>query len=53
MSAGLTFNANSVVVKVNNTVVDSSNYTVRTDVSGYTFVIEFKNEYIVTLPKIQ
>ena len=51
MSAGLTFNANSVVVKVNNTVVDSSNYTVRTDVSGYTFVIEFKNEYIVTLPK--
>ena len=51
MSAGLTFNANSVVVKVNNAVVDSSNYTVRTDVSGYTFVIEFKNEYIVTLPK--
>lgn len=51
MSAGLTFDANSVVVKVNNTVVDSSNYTVRTDVSGYTFVIEFKNEYIVALPK--
>ena len=51
MSAGLTFNDNSVVVKVNNTAVDSSNYTVRTDVSGYTFVIEFKNEYIVTLPK--
>ena len=51
MSAGLTFNANSVVVKVNNAVVDSSNYTVRTDVSGYTFVIEFKNEYIVALPK--
>ena len=51
MSVGLTFNANSVVVKVNNTVVDSSNYTVRTDVSGYTFVIEFKNEYIVALPK--
>ena len=51
MSTGLTFNDNSVVVKVNNTVVDSSNYTVRTDVSGYTFVIEFKNEYIVALPK--
>lgn len=51
MSTGLTFNANSVVVKVNNTAVDSSNYTVRTDVSGYTFVIEFKNEYIVALPK--
>lgn len=51
MSTGLTFNDNSVVVKVNDTVVDSSNYTVRTDVSGYTFVIEFKNEYIVALPK--
>ena len=51
MSDGLTFNTNSVVVNVNNTVVDSSNYTVRTDVSGYTFVIEFKNEYIVALPK--
>lgn len=51
MSAGLTFNANSVVVKVDNKVVDSSNYTVRTDVTGYTFVIEFKNEYIVALPK--
>lgn len=51
MSAGLTFNTNSVVVKKGDTVVDSSNYTVRTDVSGYTFVIEFKNEYIVTLPK--
>ena len=51
MSAGLTFNTNSVVVKIGDTVVDSSNYTVRTDVSGYTFVIEFKNEYIVTLPK--
>lgn len=51
MSDGLTFNANSVVVKVNNTEVDSSNYTVKTDVTGYTFVVEFKNEYIVTLPK--
>lgn len=51
MSTGLTFNDNSVVVKVNNTAVDSSNYTVRTDISGYTFVIEFKNEYIVALPK--
>lgn len=51
MSDGLTFNANSVVVNVNNTIVDSSNYTVRTDVSDYTFVIEFKNEYIVALPK--
>lgn len=51
MSAGLTFNTNSVVVKIGDTVVNSSNYTVRTDVSGYTFVIEFKNEYIVTLPK--
>ena len=38
-------------IKIGDTVVNSSNYTVRTDVSGYTFVIEFKNEYIVTLPK--
>lgn len=51
MSEGLTFNANSVEVKVGNTVVDASNYTVRTDVTGYTFVIEFSNDYIAGLPK--
>ena len=51
MSAGLTFNANSVEVKVGNTTVDASNYTVTPGKDGYTFVVEFKDSYIVTLPK--
>lgn len=51
MSAGLTFNANSVVVKVGTTIVDTSNYTVTPNKDGYTFVVEFKDSYIVTLPK--
>lgn len=51
MSAGLTFNANSVVVKVGTTTVDASNYTVTPNKDGYTFVVEFKDSYIVTLPK--
>lgn len=51
MSAGLTFNANSVKVKVGNTTVDASNYTVTPNKDGYTFVVEFKDSYIVTLPK--
>ena len=51
MSAGLTFNANSVVVKVGTTTVDTSNYTVTSGKDGYTFVVEFKDSYIVTLPK--
>lgn len=51
MSAGLTFNANSVVVKVGTTTVDTSNYTVTPNKDGYTFVVEFKDSYIVTLPK--
>ena len=51
MSAGLTFNANSVVVKVGTTTVDASNYTVTSGKDGYTFVVEFKDSYIVTLPK--
>lgn len=51
MSAGLTFNANSVVVKVGTTTVDKSNYTVTPNKDGYTFVVEFKDSYIVTLPK--
>lgn len=48
MSAGLTFN-NNVVVTVNGETVEASNYTVKTDVTGYTFVVEFKNEYIEKL----
>ena len=51
MSAGLTFNANSVEVKVGDTTVDASNYTVTPNKDGYTFVVEFKDSYIVTLPK--
>lgn len=51
MSAGLTFNANSVVVKVGTTTVDTSNYTVTPNKDGYTFVVEFNDSYIVTLPK--
>ena len=51
MSTGLTFNANSVVVKVGTTTVDKSNYTVTPNKDGYTFVVEFKDSYIVTLPK--
>lgn len=51
MSTGLTFNANSVVVKVGTTTVDTSNYSVTPNKDGYTFVVEFKDSYIVTLPK--
>lgn len=51
MSTGLTFNTNSVVVKVGTTTVDKSNYTVTPNKDGYTFVVEFKDSYIVTLPK--
>ena len=51
MSAGLTFNANSVKVKVGDTTIDASNYTVTPNKDGYTFVVEFKDSYIVTLPK--
>ena len=51
MSAGLTFNANSVKVKAGDTTVDASNYTVTPNKDGYTFVVEFEDSYIVTLPK--
>lgn len=51
MSTGLTFNENSVVVKVGTTTVDTSNYSVTPNKDGYTFVVEFKDSYIVTLPK--
>ena len=51
MSAGLTFNADSVNVKVGDTTVNASNYTVTPNKDGYTFVVEFKDSYIVTLPK--
>lgn len=51
MSTGLTFNADSVNVKVGDTTVNASNYTVTPNKDGYTFVVEFKDSYIVTLPK--
>lgn len=52
MDKGLTFNANSVEVKIGAEVVDSrTNYTVKTDVTGYTFVIEFNDEFILKQPK--
>lgn len=51
MSDGLTFNANSVEVKVGETTVNASNYTVTPNKDGYTFVVEFEDSYIVTLPK--
>lgn len=51
MDTGLTFNSNSVIVKIGDGVVDANNYTVKIDVTGYTFVIEFKDEFILKQPK--
>ena len=51
MDKGLTFNVNSVVVKIGDEVVDSTNYIVKTNVTGYTFVVEFNNEFILKQPK--
>ena len=51
MDKGLTFNSNSVIVKIGDALVDANNYTVKTDVTGYTFVIEFKDEFILKQPK--
>ena len=51
MDKGLTFNVNSVVVKIGAEVVDSTNYIVKTNVTGYTFVVEFNNDFILKQPK--
>ena len=51
MDAGLTFNVNSVVVKIGDDVVDVNNYGVKTNVTDYTFVIEFNDEFILKQPK--
>ena len=51
MDAGLTFNVNSVVVKIGDDVVDVNNYEVKTNVTDYTFVIEFNDEFILKQPK--
>lgn len=51
MSAGLTLNSDSIKLYVNDTLVDSNNYTVDTSVRGYTFVVTFDNDYIASLPR--
>lgn len=51
MDKGLTFNVNSVVVKIGDDVVDVNNYVVKTSVTDYTFVIEFNDEFILKQPK--
>ena len=51
MDAGLTFNVNSVVVKIGDDVVEANNYVVKTNVTDYTFVIEFNDEFILKQPK--
>lgn len=51
MDKGLTFNSNSVIVKIGDALVDTNNYEVKTDVTGYTFVIEFNDEFILKQPK--
>ncbi len=50
MDAGLTFNEDSVVVKIGETVVDPSNYTLSTNVQGYTFTVAFKDDFIAIQP---
>ena len=54
MSSGLTYkNIEKVVVikagETTETVVNAENYTISTDVEGYTFVIAFNNNYTNTL----
>lgn len=51
MDVGLTFNSNSVIVKIGDALVDTNNYVVKTNVTGYTFVIEFNDEFILKQPK--
>ena len=51
MDKGLTFNVNSVIVKIGDVVVDDNNYVVKTNVTDYTFVIEFNDEFILKQPK--
>lgn len=50
MDAGLTFKSTSVVVKIGTTTVNASNYTLNTNVSGYTFTITFDNDFIASQP---
>lgn len=54
MSTGLTLNANSIkayVIANNNEVaIETSNYTVNTNVEGYTFTVTFDNAFIANQP---
>ena len=54
MSAGLTYKGIDKVTVIKagettETTVDNTNYTVKTNVTGYTFVIAFDNNYLNTL----
>lgn len=51
MSTGLTFNANSIVVKIGDKVVDASNYTVTAPANDYTFTVAFNDDFIAGLAK--
>lgn len=55
MSNGLTLNANSikayVIVNSDEVAIDEQDYTVNTNVEGYTFTITFDNEFIAKQPR--
>lgn len=53
MDDGLTFNTNSVVVKIGETTLATENYTVSTTglTNGCTFEIEFKQDYLNSITK--
>lgn len=51
MSAGLTYTAGSIVVKIGDEVVDADNYTVPDSTTDdCTFEVEFHDDYLATLP---
>lgn len=50
MSNGLTLNANSIEAYIEADKVDTSNYTISTTTTGYTFVLSFKDEFIAKQP---
>lgn len=50
MSSGLTFDENSVVVKIGDVPVNAENYTVTTGTTP-TFTVAFEDDYVATLAK--
>lgn len=50
MDAGLTLNPSSINVKIGDTLVDTANYTINTNVTGYTFTVSFKDDFIAIQP---